>query len=853
MRTHFFRSPVTIATIASILILNLALLVLGRSIKHQEEAWQWLVHTREVLEHLQTTLTLANEAEGAQRGYLLTGKEEYLAVYNQARQSIPPTIGTLRSLTADNPTQQNSLKTLETLLTDRILRLQQVLDRRTRGEPLDLASVESGRLSKQQTLLQANKIRDEEQRLLAERQQEVDEARKELILAVTIVATVSILLLVLLWIISERDAARLRSERAQLDATLRSIGEGVIATDVQGRIRLMNAAAERLAGVSEADAAGRSLEQAIRIIDGTTRQPVELPLAEVVRSASAASLQGDNMLLSTTGAERNIEVSLAPIKPGTSDMEGVVLVLNDVTQRHLREQELAESEANYRYTIELNPQVPWKAAADGMITGFSPRWLQLTGLRGEAPMESGLTRVINPADFEHVTRQWSHSLATGEPFDVEHRVRSADGSDSWMRSRANARRDEQGRVIAWYGLTEDIHARKESELALIHREAELRAKLAQLETIYSAVPVGLGYVDVKMRLVELNDALAEINGLPKEVQIGRCPGDILPLRLGRELTAIYAAVLQEKKPVTGIEFQAGAKEHTDGRRDWLASFYPVIEEGEVQGIVAAVLEVTQIKDAQRKLLETNQHLEQRILERTEQIAEANAELRAFAHTVAHDLRAPLRNIEGFSAALIEDEADRLSEEGKNYANRIGAAVVRLDRLITDLLAYSRLSRIEIRLETVHLQTVLQIALRDLETQIGETGARIDIDDALPDVLGNRAVLAQITQNLLSNAIKFVAPGVAPRIRVSGATVGSMARLQFQDNGIGISPEHQERIFGVFERLHGQEQYPGTGIGLAIVRKGIERMGGSIAVSSRTDAPNAGTTFELTLPAAPNLG
>lgn len=850
MRTHFFRSPVTIASIASILVLNLALLVLGRSIKHQEDAWQWLVHTREVLEQLQTTLTLANEAEGAQRGYLLTGREEYLAVYNQARQGIAPTIGTLRSLTADNPTQQNSLKTLETLLTDRMLRLQQVLDRRMKGEPLDFASVESGRLMKQQTVLQAHKIRDEERRLLVARQQEVDEARQQLILAVTIVAALSILLLVLLWIISERDAARLRSERARLDATLRSIGEGVIATDVHGRIRLMNAAAERLAGVAEADVAGQGLEQAIRIIDGTTRQPVALPLEEVVRSASAASLQGNNILLSKAEAARNIEVSMAPIKPGTADMEGVVLVLNDVTLRHLRERELAESEANYRYTIELNPQVPWKAAADGNITGFSPRWLQLTGSRGEAPMESGLARVTDPADLEYVTRAWSRSLATGEPFDVEHRIRTADGSDRWMRSRANARRDEQGRVIAWYGLTEDIHARKESELALIAREAELRAKLAQLETIYSAVPVGLGYVDVQMRLVELNDALAEINDLPKEQQAGRRPGDILPLPLGRELTAICTSVLKEKRPVAGIEFQTGATNRHESRRDWLASFHPVIEDGAAQGIVVAVLEVTQIKDAQRKLLEANQHLEERILERTEQIAEANAELRAFAHTVAHDLRAPLRNIEGFSTALIEDEADRLSEDGMNYARRIGAAVVRLDRLITDLLAYSRLSRIEIRLEPVHLHTVVQIAMRDLETQIGETGARIDIDDALPDVLGNRAVLVQITQNLLSNAIKFVAPGVVPEIRISATIAGETVRLRFQDNGIGIAPEHQERVFGVFERLHGQEQYPGTGIGLAIVRKGVERMGGSIAVSSR---PDAGTTFELTLPAAHDLG
>lgn len=257
-------------------------------------------------------------------------------------------------------------------------------------------------------------------------------------------------------------------------------------------------------------------------------------------------------------------------------------------------------------------------------------------------------------------------------------------------------------------------------------------------------------------------------------------------------------------------------------------------------------ETARLRAAQQQLAEANESLERRVQERTEQLSEANAELQAFAHTVAHDLRAPLRNVEGFSTALLEDESERLSEEGKLFAARIGAAVSRMDQLITDLLAYSRLSRSELRLQDVSVLEVIHAARRDLASLIDESHAELVIDAPLPVVRANQGVLVQVIGNLLSNALKFVGRGVIPRIHVYGHTSGDVARLVIDDNGIGIAPEHRDRVFGVFERLHGQERYPGTGIGLAIVKKGVDRMGGSVIVSGR---PEGGTRFEIRLPAA----
>ncbi|HEY8608005.1 MAG TPA: CHASE3 domain-containing protein [Noviherbaspirillum sp.] len=259
------------------------------------------------------------------------------------------------------------------------------------------------------------------------------------------------------------------------------------------------------------------------------------------------------------------------------------------------------------------------------------------------------------------------------------------------------------------------------------------------------------------------------------------------------------------------------------------------------------LESEQLRTARLQLLEANQMLEQRVQERTEQITEANAELQGFAHTVAHDLRAPLRNVEGFAAALLEDESERLSEEGKLFTSRIQAAVARMDRLITDLLAYSHLSRSELQLRQVDVGRVMQTVQRDLEAQINETGARITIEEPMPRVWANEGMLVQVLANLLSNALKFVAPGKHPQVHISTVAVSGKARILIADNGIGIDPVHRERIFRVFERLHGQEQYPGTGIGLAIVKKAIERMGGTVEVDNVLEG---GTRFAIELPVAP---
>jgi signal transduction histidine kinase len=239
-------------------------------------------------------------------------------------------------------------------------------------------------------------------------------------------------------------------------------------------------------------------------------------------------------------------------------------------------------------------------------------------------------------------------------------------------------------------------------------------------------------------------------------------------------------------------------------------------------------------------------LEQRVAERTTKLEEINNELEAFTYSVSHDLRAPLRTMQGFAQALLEDYGDHLDSIGQDYTHYIVEGALQMDTLIAELLAYSRLSRREIQLQPVDLDAVVQEALNQLTAQLQERQVQVNVEAPLLQVMAHRQTLIQVIINLLSNAIKFVEPDVRPRVRVWAQEQQDWIRLWVMDNGIGIAPEHQERIFRVFERLHGVESYPGTGIGLAIVYKGLERMGGRVGVESQADL---GSRFWIDLPAA----
>jgi signal transduction histidine kinase/DNA-binding response OmpR family regulator len=251
----------------------------------------------------------------------------------------------------------------------------------------------------------------------------------------------------------------------------------------------------------------------------------------------------------------------------------------------------------------------------------------------------------------------------------------------------------------------------------------------------------------------------------------------------------------------------------------------------------------------QSIVDFNKILELRVEERTAELRSAMRELDTFAYTVAHDLRAPLRAMTSFSEILLEEGRERLGPELAGYATRILQASKNMDAMVQDLLAYCHLARQDLELETVDLGGLVREVLTKMKPELDVRGAVVEVESPLPEVRGNRVGLSQALTNLLQNAAKYVAPGVVPHIRMRAETRRGRVRLWVEDNGIGIAPEYHEKIFGLFQRLHAPEAYLGTGIGLSIVRKALEKMRGATGLESEL---GKGSRFwiELAKPRSP---
>jgi signal transduction histidine kinase len=265
-------------------------------------------------------------------------------------------------------------------------------------------------------------------------------------------------------------------------------------------------------------------------------------------------------------------------------------------------------------------------------------------------------------------------------------------------------------------------------------------------------------------------------------------------------------------------------------------FSPIIPEI----LKAKVSAFVELYKKNKQIHDLNRELEMRI----GQLTEINQELEAFAFTISHDLRAPLRAMKGLTRALSEDYQGRFDETARDYIRRIVSASEEMDRLVEDLLVYSRLQSEELPMQWVDVEALLQKVLSQLDEEINRRCALVQWNPPLPQVWGNPVLVEQILTNLLTNALKFVKPNRRPEIKISVRQGKTKIRYVIADNGIGIDPHQKEKIFQVFTRLHRSKSYPGTGLGLAIVRKGMNRMKGRVGVTS---GPGQGSRFWLDFP------
>jgi PAS domain S-box-containing protein len=375
---------------------------------------------------------------------------------------------------------------------------------------------------------------------------------------------------------------------------------------------------------------------------------------------------------------------------------------------------------------------------------------------------------------------------------------------------------------------EDITERREAQVGT--RASEIRYR-----RLFEAARDGILILDPDTRkITDANPFMTELLGYPRNELVGR---ELWEIGLLKDEQASRAAFRELQKKLF-IRYEDLPLQSKTGRHHEVEFVSNLYEEDGRKVIQCNIRDITERKQVEEALLTAknaiSQHaleLEQVVAERTGELRETIGELEGFSYSVSHDMRAPLRAMQTFASYLVEEYGGKLDEQGIGYLEQIMRSSVRLDRLIQDVLSYTRIIHSQLPMEAVDLDRLI----RDIVESYPRghpAEPEVQLLGTLPKVTGNEALLAQCVSNLLSNATKFVSPGTRPHVEISADAVEDQwIRICFKDNGIGIAPENHDRIFRLFERIHPATKYEGTGIGLTIVRKATERMGARVGFES----------------------
>jgi len=802
------------------------------------EATDWVSHTHEVQRRLEEVLSLLKDVETGQRGFLLTGDHAFLTPYEDAQPRVRSMIDQLRELTSDNPAQQQRLPVLQRLAAAKLQVSAESVQRMLAGDRAGaLKVVASGRGMRAMDAVRREvaALQGEEERLLAVRMRQVERTRARSAGSAVLTTALLLAMLTTAYLSFQRSRRRItallsasEAARTELQFLQRAVDQAalVAVTDANGRLLRVNDAFAAASGFAAEELIGRDYRVVMPQFDQAFYSAVTRgrPWRGEVRS------QGRDRRETWT------DTTVVPLLDAQGRPERYIAIHHEVTDRKRAELALRESESRYRTLTEALPHMVWTATPGLVPTYFSRHWSEYTGVFSEGLDFETWLALIHPDDRTGFLDAVQGPIARGETHEAEFRLRRHDGAWRRVASRAAPRRGDDGAIVQWVGTITDIHDRWQAEQALRETQGLVQAIVDGSTALVFAK-------DLDGRYFLTNRAWQSVVGIAGQEVLGLTDEQLFSPEVARHLNDFDRRVARTGEPVLVEE-----EVPVHGRlATFLSSKFPLLDaQGKVYAVGGVSTDITELKLARAEVQRLNEDLERRVEERTRQLSEANRELEAFSYTVSHDLRAPLRALQGFAQAVQEDQAERLDAEGRDHLRRIVAAARRMEQLIQDLLEYGRLSRQELPLRDVSLQGALEDALAQLAADLQRRCAAVETAGPLPPVRAHPTVLVQVLSNLVGNAAKFVAPGQRPQVRIWAERSGDRVRTFVQDNAIGIRPEHQERIFGVFERLHGQEAYPGTGVGLAIVRKGCERMGGSCGVESGT---GSGSTFWFELQAA----
>jgi PAS domain S-box-containing protein len=804
-----------------------------------------LEFARQLQEGTNTLIADVTDAETAERGYLLTGNPVYLSSYRTAIADVPKAMDALAATVKNAPSsaKRNShtavedlqVKGLRLLVDAKLSAMRRSIDVRDQQGPdeaFDVVRSDEGRLVMEQLRSSAKMLNNSEKYGLWEssKASSNDWNRSRIIVLVG-----SLGLVFLLWrlgravdtVVREREdlAQKIDDARYLLETTLASIGDAVIVTNATGLVRFMNPGAERLTGWTMSLARERPLNDIFATVDDSSGKPIEDPF-RLLQLESHESARMELVLVAKDGTRRPIEDTSAPIRDHVGKILGMVLVFRDVSGRRSAERDLKrwkETFSSAGFGMFLAD------SRTGEIVDLNPTFASMHGYSVNELLGKGLHALVSKDSAPKLSEGLQAAVLKGRNmFEVPHVRR--DGSE--FTGFVDVTRFYMNRAEYLAGYCSDITERKRFEDAIKESEERFR-------TLASALPQLIWSTDALGRIDYVNQVWVNFAGWTSGDEarkyVPQSPWqDLLHPDDSPEYFARWRAALEQ---ATTFEVEARLRGASDpGYRWFLFRAVPIFDRGgRIVRWLGGCTDIQQQKEAAAQLKAA-----------VEALQLSNSELEQFAYAASHDLQEPLRMVSIYSELLQEEYSGKLDVQAASYIEFAVNGAQRMSHLLKGLLAYSRVSNAPQHASIADCGAAVRAALLNLARPIEETHARIEVGE-LPAVNISDVHLVQLFQNLIGNALKYrkeQPDAEPPHIKISAKphVYDGTWLFAVSDNGIGIEPEYRDQIFGIFKRLHGSS-IEGTGIGLALCQKIVERAGGRIWVESE---PGKGSTFFFTL-------
>lgn len=619
------------------------------------------------------------------------------------------------------------------------------------------------------------------------------------------------------------------------DLLLQGIAEAIVMLDTDGYISYANPAVTAISGFPAQELLNKHLSVFYTKEEDDIKAEYELKQA-----LKKGKFSSEGWRSKKDGSQFWGEMLLSPLYDEEKKLVGFTCIIRDVAEKKERNLQLRQSEERFRLMVEgVRDYAIFMLDTTGHILSWNEGAKRIKGWSADEIIGKHFSTFYTAEDLEDgkPERELRIAVSTGKYEEEGWRVRR-DGSVFWANVVITALFNEQNKHIGFSKVTRDLTQKKKSEENLLQSEERYRSLVEQV-TDY-----GIFMLDEKGRIISWNEGAQKIKGWTANEIIGKYfsifypEEDILNGKPAYELEVARAEGKYEEE---------GWRMRKDGSLFWASVVITSVynNEGVHIGFSKVTRDLTERKDAERALRESYERYrvlteELKVINR--ELSYANEELEQFTSIVSHDLQEPIRTIKSFLQLINLKLNDEQNEDLRTYINKAINAADRMKELIRNLLHYSQLSKGEMVEEKVEVKDLINEAIQNVKTSVENSNAEITIETDVDSIEGDRVQLVQLIQNLLSNALKFT-NSEEPRIRIKSFRENGRVKFAVSDNGIGIAEADLNKIFEIFRRLHTKKEYPGTGIGLAICKKIVDRHGGRIWPESQ---PGKGTTFYFTL-------